>query len=121
MFKKLAPVLVALLLTACASQGQKIDGDVISKVKKGQTTEQEIVTLLGNPTSTGVSSDGSKQLTYTYTKTQASPASYIPFIGFLFSGVEAELQILSVTLDKKRKVLDYNFSSTFSKTKMGVF
>lgn len=44
-------VLGFLLLTGCTSNGIKVEGDQLSKIQKGVTTEQEVVTMLGKPTS----------------------------------------------------------------------
>ena len=121
MFKKVVPVFVALLMTACATHGNKIDEQAISKVQKGQTTEAQLINMLGKPTSSGFSSDGTKQLTYSYAQANANPASFIPFVGFLFSGTESESQVLYVVLDKNGKVSDYSYSNSESQTKTGLF
>ncbi|MDK9738872.1 outer membrane protein assembly factor BamE [Vibrio sp. D404a] len=120
MIKKASALLLTVMLTACASQGTKMDNETISKVEKGQTTEQQLITMLGEPTSTGFSSDGSKQLTYTYSSASSNPASFIPFVGFLFSGVDSETQVLYITLDKKGKVSDYTYSEQSTETKTGL-
>lgn len=120
MFKKIAPVLLALLMVGCATQGNKIDEEAISKVKKGQTTEAQVVSMLGKPTSSGFSSDGSKMLTFSYTNASANPISFIPYVGMLFSSTDVESQMLYITLDKSGKVADYTYSSSESEMKTGL-
>lgn len=121
MYKSVVAVLLAIGLSACATHGQKIDNDSVSQIKKGQTSEQQVVEMFGEPASTGFSSDGSKNLTFSYASAQANPASFIPFIGFLFSGVDSESQYLYVTVDKNGKVKDYTYGENKSEMKTGLF
>ncbi|MCK8045130.1 outer membrane protein assembly factor BamE [Shewanella sp. 1CM18E] len=120
MFKKIALVCLALLITGCATHGNKIDESAVSKLKKGQTTEEQVITMLGKPTSSGFSSDGSKMLTFSYANASANPISFIPYVGMFFSSTDVESQVLYVTLNKSGKVSDYSYSSSESEVKTGL-
>ncbi|WP_041059177.1 outer membrane protein assembly factor BamE domain-containing protein [Vibrio owensii] len=121
MYKSVMAILLTFGLSACATQGNKIDNESLSQIKKGKTSEQQVVEMFGKPASTGFSSDGSKNLTFSYASAHTNPASYIPFIGFLFSGVDSESQYLYVVVDKNGKVKDYTYGESESEMKTGLF
>ena len=121
MLKKTAiTFLLALTLSACATQGKKIDDQTISHVKKGYTTEQQVIAMMGKPTSVTMNSDGTKQLIYTYTHAHMNAASYIPFVNMFRSGVNSESQVFYITINKKGKVSDYTINNSHSETNTGL-
>lgn len=121
MLKKTAiTFLLALTLSACATQGKKIDDQTISHVKKGYTTEQQVIAMMGKPTSITMNSNGTKQLIYTYSHANMNAASYIPFVNMFMSGVNSESQVFYITINKKGKVSDYTISNSASKTNTGL-
>ena len=65
--KKLFMVLM-LLLSGCATSGQPFDMSLTDRIKIGQTTQEEVIALLGQPISTSKTSDGRTFLSYSYSQ-----------------------------------------------------
>lgn len=83
-----AGVLTALLLTACVSAGRSFDADAANRFRVGQTTLSEVIATLGPPLSTTETSDGSRQLIYSYVQAQARPETFIPVVGAFVGGAD---------------------------------
>ena len=65
------------LLTACTihqtyEQGKRFNTENVSKIVKGQTTESEVIALLGEPANRTNSSDGRVILMFHYSKTDTA-------------------------------------------------
>ena len=58
-------ILGLAFLVGCTSTGVKVEGDQLSKIEKGVTTEAKVIEMLGEPTSTTVIPDR-KYLHYDY-------------------------------------------------------
>lgn len=63
--KKLIYVLM-LLVAGCASAGRPFDNSLTDRVKIGQTTQAEVIALLGPPVSTSKTGDGHIFMNYSY-------------------------------------------------------
>jgi hypothetical protein len=61
----------SFLLAGCASVGQDFDEGKISQIQKGVTTEQEVISEFGQPTSRSVDSEGNSVLIWTYSHANA--------------------------------------------------
>lgn len=68
--KKVILLAAILLISACATVGNQFDMSKIDQIKIGQTTQQEVVTLLGQPLSISRSGDGHTFLGYSYVHTE---------------------------------------------------
>lgn len=125
-------VLLLLVLTACSS-GKNIKTKEVQKIKKGVTTEQQVLSWFGEPTSS--SSDFSrktKTFLYQYDNQDTLGQSAAGFGGSLIGGVLGPLgalggSVLSTNTVKGRvetkmltvvfntdtsKVVDFNYSKT---------
>lgn len=72
--------LCVLAVSACATtfeSGKPFDFVKAQTFQKGKTTRSEIITALGEPASTGTSSEG-RSITYMYSKTSANAFENIP-------------------------------------------
>lgn len=63
-------VLLAAVLSGCATHGTYVGKDQLAGLQAGVTTEAEIVQALGKPYTVSESSDGSKTLIYAFVSYQ---------------------------------------------------
>ena len=101
--------LVASILAGCASVGQNFDESKISQIKKGETTEADLIQMLGQPQSRTLNSEGQSILTWTYTESKVKGESFIPYAGPFMGGTRSATKTLNVTLQDGKVV---SFAST---------
>tara|TARA_S200002703_G_C3778750_1_gene239919 strand:+ start:860 stop:1189 length:330 start_codon:yes stop_codon:yes gene_type:complete len=70
--KHLLCIILAFCLIGCASSGRKIDHAKVSDIKKGTTTEAELLNWFGKPNSTSITPEG-KVLVWTHAQAHALP------------------------------------------------
>jgi len=107
-FPRISAVLLSiLLLSACASVKVGRDFDVgvfAAKLEQGVTTQEQVRTWIGEPTSVGVSlaSDGERfdEWDYYYAEGELPDMS------------AAKVKILQIKFDKQGKVRNYNWSAS---------
>lgn len=63
--------LAGLIGCATAEVGRQYDTDAASHIQVGQTTEAEVISLLGQPLKVQENADGSKVYTYLYVRSEA--------------------------------------------------
>lgn len=100
MKKQIIAIALVALLAGCASSGVRVTDDQISQFKEGQTTQQEVITALGAPTSRMRNSDGTTILMYTYAEARTRGATFIPIVGMFAGGVDTRYSSVSMTFDK---------------------
>ena len=107
--KKTIIFIVALcLLTGCTTtSGAKIDQNKLNQIKKGITTEKEVLSLLGDPNSRTVNSYGQTILSYSHSKMTGRITNYIPVVNFFVNGLDMKMELLIVSIDKTGKVESY--------------
>jgi outer membrane protein assembly factor BamE (lipoprotein component of BamABCDE complex) len=89
-------VTVAFLAGGCFSMGRKVDLNRVDEIKVGKTTRQQVISMLGTPSTVMRQSGGDSTLMYSYCKTQMSAVNFIPIVG-LFCG-SADTQTQTVTI-----------------------
>lgn len=117
-----AVVIFTLLLiqTSCASYGNKINPDYIATIKKGETTESELIKNIGNPSSIGILPDGQKLLVYTYVYSEAKASTFIPIIGLFAGGANTSTQTLHIWLNDSGTVSNYAFTKNNNELNTGL-
>ena len=90
-----------MLLAACASGGTKVDPSQMAQFQRGKTTQTDVVTSLGDPTTTENRDDGTTVLSYMYTSTKARPESFIPIAGAFIGGADTKNSTATFTFNKK--------------------
>ncbi|WP_025041003.1 hypothetical protein [Nitrosospira briensis] len=80
-------VAMALALSACATVGKEISPNQLSQFKEGITTQDEVLTALGTPTSSTTTTD-STVIVYSFAHVQARPATFIPIFGMFLGGTD---------------------------------
>lgn len=102
--------ITAALLCGCASVGNNFDSRKLSEVKKGETTEPQLVALFGQPAQRGINEDGVVKLTWIYTELTTKGATFIPVVGMFAGGADTKTKTLIVRLDSAGKVAGYDYS-----------
>jgi hypothetical protein len=105
-------VLGIIALYGCASVGTPIAKQNIPKIRKGVTTEAELVQMFGPPMDKSLSTNGKTVDTWTYSAAQAKGTSFIPFAGPFVGGTNMQLDKLQAILGKDGRVEDYLFNES---------
>ena len=109
--KKILCILTAVaLLSGCASVGRKLDQSKVDQIKKGETTRDQVIQLIGSPDQITRTGDGVVVFQYMYVRASANGASYIPIVGAFAGGVNTQSQMVMVTFNTSNIVSDI-FSS----------
>lgn len=111
---------VVVLLSGCASYGNKIDSNYANSIEKGVTTEQEVVSAMGQPMTVSVTPDGLKLYYYIYTRSQAKASTFIPIVGAFAGGADTETQILQIWFDDAGVVQNFAYNKSNSEVKTGL-
>ena len=118
--KKLAAILAALLLSACASSGVRVTDDQLSQFKEGQTTKQEVITALGQPTTTIRNADGTTMIMYTYAEARTRGSTFIPIVGAFAGGMDTRSNNVVMTFDRQGILQNTSSSSSQYGTATGI-
>jgi hypothetical protein len=105
-------VLGIIALYGCASVGTPIATQNIPKIRKGVTTETELVQMFGAPTDKTLNTNGKIMDTWIYTASQAKGTSFIPFAGAFVGGANMQMDKLQAILGKDGRVEDYMFNQS---------
>lgn len=122
--KKLIFVALAILpLASCAVYGNKSIKEenqqtVASKIIKGKTTQQEIISMYGEP-QTRATIDGKETWNYSVTSGKSNITSYIPVVSIFTNGATANIKSMDIWF-KGNVVEGYNFSQTASSVSNGL-
>jgi outer membrane protein assembly factor BamE (lipoprotein component of BamABCDE complex) len=103
--------LAASIICGCASYGNNFDEKKVSQIRKGETTEADLISLFGAPTGRCVNSESGAVLTWTYAESRTKGETFIPIAGAFVGGATTSSKTLIVRLDQSGKVLDYSYSS----------
>ncbi|SRR5581483_40998 len=101
-----------LLLAGCASVGTPITRKNIARIRKGVTTESELVSLFGAPSDKSIDSNGKVVMTWIYSAAQTKAATFIPYAGPFVGGVNVQVEKLQVVLGKDGRVENYVFNES---------
>jgi hypothetical protein len=88
----------AALFAGCASVGNNFDEGKVSQIKKGETTEAELLEMFHEPQHRTLNSEGQTILTWMYSESSVKGESFIPYAGPFVGGTRSKSKSLSVTL-----------------------
>ena len=94
--------------SSCMSVGRKIDAEAVNRIEVGKTTRQEVRASIGSPDQELKNGNGDRTYMYMYARSEATPASFIPYIGPLFGDSKSQNQSVTVTFGKDGIVKDVN-------------
>ncbi len=109
-------VLCSALIVGCASTGNNFDEGKLTQIKKGETTEAQLVEIFGQPENRSVNSESVTTLTWMYAEATIKGESFIPYAGPFLGGSRGKSKSLTVTL-AENKVTGYTFSGGGSETR----
>jgi hypothetical protein len=109
-------LLSILFVWGCASSGENFDETKLSQVKKGVTTEADLVQLFGAPQNRSINSDGVLTLTWMYAEAQVKGESFIPYAGAFMGGTKSDMKTLTIQL-ADNKVTNYTYSGGGNETR----
>ncbi|MFC3033505.1 outer membrane protein assembly factor BamE [Pseudoalteromonas fenneropenaei] len=103
MKNKFIIALFALVLAACSStqSGKDFDMEVVKSFKKGQTTQEDVRTAIGDPTGMDDMANGDVVWTYEYYENKSSGLSYVPVAGVYAGGSKGEQKFVTIKFDAK--------------------
>ena len=117
----IAVALLVGLLSACATSGNPavLDQSIVTQIKLGQSTKEDVRRLLGEPNYTSITQISSRQnevWAYGYLKHETNPLIYVPVVGLFvlaFGGLgEYESESVSVSFDQDGIVRSMSKSKT---------
>lgn len=102
MKKKNFPILLlAILLSACATKGSYLDAEEAERIQEQVTTAQQLEEALGPPSVTIPRDDGTVMWVYEGIHVRADPHSYVPYLGLLLGTNSKECTRLTVLVDRE--------------------
>jgi hypothetical protein len=107
--------LAAVIVGACSASGVQVTEQQAQSFQVGKSTYGDVVSQLGDPTTSMVDSTGSRIVTYSYSAASARPQNFIPYIGPYISGYDSKSSAVTFTFDS-RGVLK---GSTSTQNQMG--
>lgn len=102
-----------VFFTGCYSmpdQGQKFNTDNIPKLKVGESTEKDVVELIGKPVSRTRSADGSIMMVYQYVHSSGTANAMNPFD--MGRNIKRNSKMLTVMIGSNGKLKDYSESGS---------
>ena len=104
----LTGTIAALSLVGCMSVGNKFDPSRVSHIKRGVTTDTELVSMFGQPNQRGVDTNGAPTMDWIYGQTQVKPLTFVPIVGAFAGGATSQNMSLHVTLGANGKVKEFH-------------
>ena len=98
-----------LLLDSCASAGNNINESQVGQIRRGTTSEADLIRMFGPPNQRSISGNGESVLTWTYIQANVTPASFIPYAGAFLGGAQSANKSLTVFLRGSR-VSNYTYT-----------
>lgn len=118
--KSIVIAIAALALSACASSGVRVTDDQLSQFQEGQTTKQEVIAALGQPTTTMRNADGTTMIMYTYAEARTRGSTFIPIVGAFTGGVDTRSSNVVLTFDQQGVLQNTSSSSSQYGTATGI-
>lgn len=118
--KKIAAIVAALILAGCASSGVRVTDEQMAQFHEGQTTKQEVIAALGQPTTTMRNADGTTLLMYTYSEARTRGSTFIPIVGAFVGGVDTRSNNVMLTFDQQGVLKTTSSSSSQYGTATGI-
>jgi len=115
----LAVALISAVLAGCAASGAKVSEQQLAQLKVGETTWGDMVAVLGQPTSSSFTSQGTRMAMYSYAQVSTRPETFIPFVGAFVGGADVKSNGVALMFGKDGKLASYSGHSSALGTGMG--
>ncbi len=96
----------SFLFIGCASVGRKVDMSQLEKIKTGETTQKEVLRLIGSPDQITKDGRGNITMQYIYARASTRPETFIPVVGSFVGGQDIENQTVMIIIGPDGKVKD---------------
>lgn len=119
----LLTLLVLSMVIGCVSSGRKVDESKLARIKVGETTETEVIALLGEPNDVSRSQAAggeTKTLSYHFMQSKAKAINYVPYANLVSSGYDHRNQTVFIAIDTSGKVASISSSAGQSETRTGM-
>jgi hypothetical protein len=73
-------------LSSCASSGRDFDAAQVDRLIVNQSTDRDVVALLGSPNGLTGNANGYHSMSYLFTSYRTNPAMFVPIVGLAFAG-----------------------------------
>lgn len=113
-------MLVSVLFLGCTTIGHRINQASIERIKKGQTTKEEVLQWLGSPYQVTNDGNGNTTFFYMYSNYAMKPQTFIPVLGALTGGGDMESQSAMVFFGPDGVVKDITSSAGSTEVGMGL-
>ena len=110
-------VAIVAFETGCYSVGQNFDDSKVSYIRKGETSEAELIQMFGEPQNRTVNASGVRSLSWDYTEARTKGESFIPYAGAFLGGTRSQHKMLMVTLGPDGKVTDFSMTGGGTETR----
>jgi outer membrane protein assembly factor BamE (lipoprotein component of BamABCDE complex) len=104
---KLMGIILGLALCGCATSGRKLDQSKVDAIKKGETTRDQVIKLIGSPDQVAKSSSGDTVFTYSFMRATVKGSTFIPIVGAFAGGVDTQNQMVMITFGPDGVVKEY--------------
>ena len=118
--KTVSSLLCAALVAGCAASGVKVTDDQLSQFHEGQSTKQQVIAALGQPTMTMRNADGTTMVMYTYSEARTRASTFIPIVGAFAGGVDSRASTAVLTFDQDGVLKNTSSSSSQYGTATGI-
>ena len=95
--KKVMFLALLLSLASCVSVGRKLDQASVEKIKKGETTKEQVLKLIGSPEQVTTLYTGDTVWSYHFFRATAKAVNFVPVVGAFTGGANTQNQMLSLT------------------------
>jgi len=92
-------VILMALLIGCVTIGRKLEQANIEKIRKGETTREEVIKFLGSPDQMMRDANGNITMSYMYVRATAKPETFIPIVGAFIGGANFQNQTVIIVID----------------------
>jgi hypothetical protein len=121
-YKNAIVFIVPLMITGCASSGNKFlkkesFETVELKITQGRTTQQEVRDMYGDPLVTNYTDSGNEIWTYQFDQMSLDALSILNPFKTTYNGIRKQLVVM---FDSKGIVSRYNMNTSPHKTEMGI-
>lgn len=106
--KFLLSLAVTALLAGCVSTGVQVKDEQLSSFKPGQTTKQDVISALGQPTTQTRNADGTSTVVYMYLESRVRGASFIPIVGLFAGGADSRTNQVVLNFDADGKLVGHS-------------
>ncbi len=111
---------LVVALVGCSTYGRKVDQSNLEKIKKGETTREEVLQLIGSPDQIMKDGNGNITMHYMYVRATVKPETFIPIVGSFVGGANTQNQMVMITIGPDGVVSDIFQSYGASESSQGL-